>query len=82
MTTKSFTSSSVKAFFKIFVITNLWNIKHYYYNRNKILGRLEFLKQQVEKYLEIDRRMKPEDLVYGKHNFNICGTVIAFVSIF
>ena len=24
--------------------------------------------------------MKPEDLIYGKHNFNRCGTVKSFVS--
>ena len=35
MTTKSFTSSSVKIF------TNLWNIKHYAYNKNKILIKLK-----------------------------------------
>ena len=27
-------------------------------------------KEQVEKYVQIDKKMKPEDLVYGKHNFN------------
>ena len=27
-------------------------------------------KEQVETWVEIDKRMKPEDLVYGKHNFN------------
>lgn len=39
-------------------------------------------KEQVEKYFEIDKRMKPEDLVYGKHNFSIYGTVVASVSNF
>ena len=44
---------------------------------------LRFLpKEQVEEYVEIDKRMKPEDLVYGKHSLNICGTVISFVSMF
>ena len=44
---------------------------------------LRFLpKEQVEEYVEIDKRMKPEDLVYGKHSLNIHGTVISFVSIF
>ena len=44
---------------------------------------LRFLpKEQVEEYVETDKRMKPEDLVYGKHSLNIHGTVISFVSIF
>ena len=36
-------------------------------------------KEQVEKHTEIDKRMKPEDLVYGKHNFSRYGTIISFV---
>ena len=44
---------------------------------------LRFLpKEQVEEYVEIDKRMKPEDLVYGKHSLNIYGTVISFASMF
>ena len=39
-------------------------------------------KEQVEKYVEIDKRIKPEDLVYGKHNFNRYGTIISFISNF
>ena len=39
-------------------------------------------KKQVEKYGEIDKRMKPENLVYRKHNFIRYGTVISFVSNF
>ena len=39
-------------------------------------------KEQVEKYAEIDKRIKPEDLVYGKHNFNRYGTIIFFISNF
>ena len=37
-------------------------------------------KEQVEKYVEIDKRMKPEDLVYRKHNFNRYQTIISFIS--
>lgn len=40
-------------------------------------GLVYLLKEQVEKHLEIDKRMKSEDLVYGKHTGY--GTVIAFV---
>ena len=29
-----------------------------------------------------DKRMKPEGLVYGKHNFNRYGTIISFISNF
>ena len=39
-------------------------------------------KEQVEKYVEINKRMKPEDLVYGKQNFNRYGTIISFISNF
>ena len=39
-------------------------------------------KEQVEKYVEIDKRMQPEDLVYGTHNFNKYKTVISFISNF
>lgn len=51
--------------------------------RDKLENDLFHLfKEQVEKYFEIDKRMKPEDLVYGKHNFSIYGTVVASVSNF
>ena len=34
--------------------------------RDKVENALRFLpKEQIEKYVEIDKRMKPEDLVYG-----------------
>ena len=32
--------------------------------------------------LKLTKKTKPEDLVYGKHNFNRYGTVISFVSNF
>ena len=51
--------------------------------RDKLENDLFHLfKEKVEKYFEIDKRMKPEDLVYGKHNFRIYGTVAASVSNF
>ena len=51
--------------------------------RDKVENDLFYLfKEQVEKYFEIDKGMKPEDLVYGKHNFSIYGTIIASVSNF
>ena len=39
-------------------------------------------KEQVGKYVEINKRVKSEDLVYGKHNFNRYGTALSFVSSF
>ena len=40
--------------------------------RDKLENDLFHLfKEQVEKYFEIEKRMKPEDSVYGKHNFSI-----------
>lgn len=40
--------------------------------RDKLENDLFHLfKEQVEKYFEIEKRMKTEDLVYGKHNFSI-----------
>ena len=39
---------------------------------------LSLPKKQVEEYVGIDKTMKPEDLVYGKYNFNRYGTVIIF----
>ena len=39
-------------------------------------------KEQVEKCVEIDKSMNPEDLVYGKYNFNRCGTIKSFSSNF
>ena len=51
--------------------------------RDKLENDLFHLfKEQVEKYFEIEKRMKTEDLVYGKHNFSIYGTVVASVSNF
>ena len=51
--------------------------------RDKLENDLFHLfKEQVEKYFEIEKRMKTEDLVYGKHNFIIYGTVVASVSNF
>lgn len=51
--------------------------------RDKVGNDLFYLfKEQVQKYFEIEKRMKPEDLVYGKHNFSIYGTIIASVSNF
>ena len=35
-------------------------------------------KEQVEKYVEIDKSMNPEDIVYRKHNFDRYGTVMSF----
>ena len=40
---------------------------------------LYFPKEQVEKYVEIDKRMKPEDVVYGKRNFDRYGTIKSLV---
>lgn len=40
---------------------------------------LSLPKKQVEEYVGIDKTMKPEDLVYGKYNFNRYGTVISSV---
>ena len=39
-------------------------------------------KEKVETYVEIDKRIKPKDLVHGKHNFNMYGTVVSIVSRF
>lgn len=51
--------------------------------RDKLENDLFHLfKEKVEKYFEIEKRMKPEDLVYGKHNFRIYGTVAASFSNF
>ena len=36
-------------------------------------------KEQVEKYVEIDKRMKPEDVVYGKRNFDRYGTIKSLI---
>ena len=51
---------------------------------DKVENALLYLhkKRQVEKYVETDKRMKPEGLIYGKHNFNRYGMVISFVSNF
>ena len=43
---------------------------------------LYLIKEEVQKYVEIDKRMKPEDLVYRKHNFKRYGTIISFISNF
>ena len=34
-------------------------------------------KEEVEKYIEIDKNIRSEDLIYGKHNFNRYWTMIA-----
>ena len=39
-------------------------------------------KEKVETYVETDKRLKPKDLVLGKHNFNMYGTVVSIVSRF
>ena len=36
-------------------------------------------KEQVEKYIKIDKITKPEDLVFGKHNFNRYGTITSLI---
>ena len=36
-------------------------------------------KEQVEKYIKIDKIMKPEGLVFGKHNFNRYGTITSLI---
>ena len=37
-------------------------------------------KEQIEKYVEIYKKMNPGDLVYGKQNVNKYGTVISCAS--
>ena len=50
---------------------------------DKVSNALLYLpKEQVEKYLEIDKRLKAEHLVYGKHNFSRYGTIISFFLFF
>ena len=50
---------------------------------DKVENALLYLsKEQVEKYVEIDKRMKLKDFMYGKPNFNRYGMVISFVSNF
>ena len=39
---------------------------------------LYLTKEQVEKLVEIDKSMNPEDLVYGKHSFNRYGIIIFY----
>ena len=49
--------------------------------REKVKNSLLYLpKEQVEKYVETDKSMNPEDLVYGKHNFNRYGTITSLIS--
>ena len=49
--------------------------------REKVENSLLYLpKEQVEKYVETDKSMNPEDLVYGKHNFNRYGTITSLIS--
>ena len=49
--------------------------------REKVENALLYLpEEQVEKYVETDKSMNPEDLVYGKHDFNRYGTIISFIS--
>ena len=40
------------------------------------------LKEPAEIYVEIDKRMKAEDLIYEKHNFNRYRTIMYFISNF
>ena len=48
---------------------------------DKVENALIYLhKKQAEKYVEIDKKMNPEDLVYENHYFNRYGMVISFVS--
>ena len=39
-------------------------------------------KEPAEIYVEIDKRMKAEDLIYEKHNFNRYRTIMYFISNF
>ena len=46
--------------------------------RDKKRNALLYLpKEQAEKIAEIDKRIKREDLIYQKHNFNRYGTIIS-----
>ena len=50
-------------------------------NRVKVKNALVYLpKEHVEKYVQIDKRMNPEDLVIAKNNFSRYGTIISFIS--
>ena len=50
-------------------------------NRDKVKNALVYLpKEHVEKYVQIDKRMNPEDLVIAKNNFSRYGTIISFIS--
>ena len=47
---------------------------------DKVENALLYLsKEQVEKYVEIDKRMKLKDFMYGKPNFNRYGMVISLI---
>ena len=51
--------------------------------RDNVRNALLYLpKKQVEKYVEIDKRIKPADLIYDKHSFNRYGKIISFISNF
>ena len=41
---------------------------------------LYLTKEQLEKYVEINKRMKPEYVVYEKHNFNRYRRIISFIT--
>ena len=40
---------------------------------------LYLTKEQLEKYVEINKRMKPEYVIYEKHNFNRYRRIISFI---
>ena len=47
------------------------------YHDNVRTALLYLPKEQVEKYVDIDKRINPEVLVYGKYNFDRYGTIIS-----
>ena len=50
-----------------------------YKYHEKVKNTLLYLpKKQVEKYVEIDKSMNPEDIVYREHNFNRYVTIMSF----
>ena len=50
-----------------------------YKYHEKVKNALLYLpKEQVEKYVEIDKRMNPEDIVCREHNFNRYVTIMSF----
>ena len=50
---------------------------------DKVSNALLYLpKEHIEKHVEINKRMKPDDIVHRKHNVNTYGTIISFISNF